>query len=155
MAGGRRVRPGRELPNPALEAARRVWRSAAGSAPQPADVAWAAGRICAGLRIGLARWIGGEGYRALLARALGEAATAHPALAGLTCLGDEEPAIERAVQVHGAVAVGAGMMALLTAMIDVLGMIMGTEMAVRLVEQGSASSPQDSRRGTRMEDDDG
>ena len=66
-----------------------------------------------------------------------EARAGHPALADLSCLGQDGPAARAAVATHGAGAVEAGMVALLAAMIALLGRIMGATMAVRLVEQAS------------------
>lgn len=106
-----------------------------GDASLQAEVAGSADRLCGNLRIGMVRWIGGEGYRALLARALAETRRQHPALAGLTWFGEDEPAIRAAVRKHGADAVVAAMVAVLRAMITLLGRIMGDDMAVHLVEQ--------------------
>lgn len=101
----------------------------------PEEVAAAAERVCGQLRAGLGRWVGSEGYRALLDRALGLAATDHPVLKSLSCHeGDERAALE-AARIQGAAEVTAGMVALLATLIDLLGRIVGEEMAVQLVEQ--------------------
>jgi hypothetical protein len=140
MTGGRRAPPGPELPDTALATARRIWRSAAGSAPRPADVAWAAGRICAGLRIGLTRWIGAVGYRVLLDRTLSEVLPAHPVLARLPCSPGGPSSARAAVGKDGPGVVTDGVVALMVVMIDLLGRIMGPEMALRLVEQSGVPS---------------
>jgi hypothetical protein len=118
-------------------------------------VAGSANSLFVDLRIGMVRWIGGEGYRALLARSLGETRSEHPALAGLTCFGEDEPAIRAAVRKHGADAVAAAMVAVLRAMIALLGRIMGDEMAVHLVEQNCSPSLREGGRRVRAEDNDG
>ncbi len=87
------------------------------------------------LRVGLGRWIGAEGYRVLLGRALIVARAEHPALGGLSCLGGDQPATTAAVQAHGAGAVSAGLGTLVAVLIDLLGNIIGEDMAVHLVEQ--------------------
>jgi hypothetical protein len=75
------------------------------------------------------------GYRALLDRALVSARAEHPALAELSCHGGDEENIAAAVRTHGATAVAAGMVALVAVLVDLLGRIIGEDMAVRLVEE--------------------
>ncbi len=135
MAGRQRASPSAPEPDEDPDAAQRIWLRAVGDAALHAEVAGSADHLCRNLRIGMVRWIGGEGYRALLARALGETRPEHPALAGLTCFGEDEPAIRAAVRKHGADAVATGIVAVLRAMITLLGRIMGDDMAVHLVEQ--------------------
>jgi hypothetical protein len=130
------------MPTPvaATDAARRLWARAAGNGSAPQEVGAAADRMCAQLRVGLGRWIGAEGYRALLERALGLARAEHPALGGLSCLGGDG-AMMAAVRAHGAGEVTAGLVASVAALIELLGRIIGEEMAVRLVEQVGMPSP--------------
>jgi hypothetical protein len=125
----------------ASDAARRLWASAAGDASAPEDVAAAAARLCAQLSAGLGRWIGGEGYRALLDRSLALARAEHPALGSLSCDRGDQPVTPAAVRSHGAAEVAAGMVALVATLIEVLGRMVGEEMAVRLVEQTGNPSP--------------
>jgi hypothetical protein len=117
------------------EAARRLWARAAGDTGTPEAVAAAAERTSAELRAGLARWIGAEGYRALLDRALVLVRPEHPALGGLPGFGGDGPAPAAAGGPHGAREVAAGLEALVATVIELLGRIIGDEMAVRLVEQ--------------------
>jgi hypothetical protein len=114
---------------------RLLWSRIAGNASETQEVAEAAERMCTQLRVGLGRWIGAMGYRALLDRALGLVRAEHPALGGLSCHGEEEPAVADAVRAHGAAEVAAGMIAVVAVLIDLLGRIIGEEMALRLVEQ--------------------
>jgi hypothetical protein len=123
------------------DAARRLWESAAGDTSAPEDVAAAAGRVCAQLRAGLGRWIGGEGYRALLDRALVLARAEHPALGSLSCDRGDQPVTPADVRAHGAAKVAAGMVALVAMLIELLSRMVGEEMAVRLVEQTGKPSP--------------
>jgi hypothetical protein len=122
---------------PATDAARRLWARAVGDATAPEEVAAAAERTCTQLRAGLGRWIGADGYRALLDRALALALARaeHPALGDLPCLGGDLPATMAVVRAHGAGATAAGLVALVAALIELLGRIIGDEMALRLVEQ--------------------
>jgi hypothetical protein len=120
---------------PATDAARRLWARAVEDATAPEEVAAAAERMCTQLRTGLGRWIGADGYRALLDRALGVARAEHPAVGDLPCLGGDVPATMAVVRAQGAGAVAAGLVALVAAVIELLGRIIGDEMALRLVEQ--------------------
>jgi hypothetical protein len=126
---------------PATEAARGLWARTARDTSAPQEVAAAADRMCTQLRTGLGRWIGDEGYRALLDRALGLARAEHPALGGLSCLGGDEPLTATVVRAHGVVQVAGAMMALVAVLIELLGRIIGDEMAVHLVEQIGVPSP--------------
>jgi hypothetical protein len=125
----------------ATDAARSLWARIAGDTTAPEDVAAAAERMCLQLRVGLRRWIGAEGYRALLDRALGQVRTKHPVLGSLSCLVGDEPVSAEAVRTHGAGEVAAGLVALVATLIELLGRIIGEEMAVRLVEQIGVPSP--------------
>jgi hypothetical protein len=124
----------------ATEVARRLWQRAVGNASTPEDVAVAATRMCTGLRVGLSRWVGAMGYRALIDRALLLARAEHPALSSVSCHGGDEPVTTAAVWAHSADEVATGMVALVAALVELLGRIIGEEMAVRLVEQISMKS---------------
>src|ERR1700687_4753402 len=100
----------------ATDAARRLWARAVGDTTAPEDVAAAAERMCTQLRTGLGRWIGADGYRALLDRALGLARAEYPALVDLPCLGGAVPATAAVVRAQGAGAVAAGLVALVAAL---------------------------------------
>lgn len=126
----------------ANDAARRLWARASGGNSTPQHVASAAERLCAQSREGLGRWIGTQGYRALLDRALGMARAEHPVLRGMSCLGGDDAAIAAAVRTHGEGQVAEGMVAWLAAMMEVLGRIIGEETAVHLVEQTAMARPE-------------
>jgi hypothetical protein len=112
-----------------------VWALAAGDSTSPGEVAGAAERTCTELYTGLSRWIGTMGYRILFDRALALARAEHPALAGVACLGGDQPVITDIQLSPGAAEVAAGMVALVAILVELLGRIVGEEMAVRLVEQ--------------------
>lgn len=118
----------------ALDAARRHWERVLGSAETPDEVALAADRMCAQLRAGLGRWIGDAGYRSLFERALRVTRTDHPALAQLSFDAGDQVATSAEVRAHGTREVAAGMVALVGTVIQLLGRIIGEEMALRLVE---------------------
>jgi len=123
------------------DAAERLWARVAGDTILPEDLIAPAERICAQLRTGLGRWIGADGYRALLDRAISQTRAAHPVLDSLVSTGGNAPATRTAARAHGAAEVAAGMVALVSAVTELLGRIIGEEMAVRLVEQVGAPSP--------------
>ncbi len=125
----------------ATEVARRHWARAAGDTSTPEEVAATAERTCTQLQAGLARWVGTEGYRALIDRALLLARAEHPALGSLSCHGGDEPVTTAAVRAHSADEVTAGMVVLVATLIDLLSRIVGEEMAVELVNQAVAASP--------------
>jgi len=125
----------------ATEVARRHWARAAGDTNTLEEVAAAAERTCTQLQAGLARWVGTEGYRALIDRALLLARAEHPVLGGLSCHGGDQPATTAAVRAHSAAEVSAGMVALVAALVELLGRIVGEEMAVELVNQAVTRAP--------------
>src|ERR1700694_5388392 len=114
----------------ATDAARRLWARAVGDTTAPEDVAAAAERMCTQVRTGLRRWIGADGYRALLNRALGLARAEHPALGDLPCLGGDVPGTTAVVRAQGAGAVAAGLVAVGAALIALVGRILGGEIAL-------------------------
>jgi hypothetical protein len=124
----------------ANEVARLLWARATDGSDSPEEVVAAAERTCIQLRAGLGRWIGAMGYRALLDRALILARAEHPALGSLSGYGGDEAMITAAVRTHGAAEVAAGMVALVSRLVELLGRIIGEEMALRLVEQTGTPS---------------
>jgi hypothetical protein len=120
--------------------ARLLWTRAAGHSDSPEDVIAGAERVCIQLRAGLGRWIGAMGYRALLDRGLVLARADHPALGSLSCYGGDEEMLAVAVRTYGATEVSDGMVALVTRLGELLGRIIGEEMALRLVEETGTPS---------------
>jgi len=135
-----------QKPAAATKVARLLWERAVGDTESPEEVAAAVERTCIQLRAGLGRWIGAMGYRALLDRALLLARAEHPALGGLSCHGGDEEMITAAVRTHGAAEVAAGMVALVAGLVELLGRIIGEEMALRLVEQTGMQTGRESVR---------
>ena len=125
----------------ATEVARHHWARAAGDTNTLEEVAATAERTCTQLQAGLARWVGTEGYRALIDRALLLARAEHPVLGGLSCHGGDQPATTAAVRAHSAAEVATGMVALVATLIDLLSRIVGEEMAVELVNQAVTRAP--------------
>jgi hypothetical protein len=119
------------------EAAKHLWACATYDSSAAKDVIAASERLCVALHAELGRWIGTDGFRALVERASIISRIEHPALGNISCLGGTEGGrmTADAVQAHGAAAVAAGMVALLSALIELLGRIIGDEMAIHLVTQ--------------------
>ncbi len=131
--------------------ARRVWERATSAAPQSTsrstsrandDAGTTAMRLLHDLEVALSRWIGAEGYRALLLNAARLTLPAHPALSAVVTVDGF-----RATTPHAATAptdaIGSGVVALLEVLMKLLGRIVGDEMAVRLVDQAGAPRSSD------------
>ena len=105
--------------------------SPAGDAPL--DHAARVAELCAQLSLRLSPWIGTEGYSALLGRGIVEARASHPILTSLRCDGTDARQIAELVAIHGAAQVTSAIEGLLNSVVDVLGRIVGSELATQLV----------------------
>ena len=137
---------------PAAETARQVWLRGGGGVTSPEEVGAATQRVCDELRAGLSRWVGAEGYRALLDRALRMSSQEHPVLGSFSCHDGDALAAAAAARAHGAVRLASAMVDLVATLTELLGRIIGEEMAMQLVEQTGApgpraGSPKDKRGG--------
>ena len=117
------------------DTARRLWERGAGTAASPEEAGAAAQRVCDELRVGLGRWIGVEGYRLLLDRALVLSVTDHPVLGSIACHDGDPSAAVAAARSHGAAQLATGVVALVTTLTELLGRIIGEEAAIQLVER--------------------
>jgi hypothetical protein len=118
------------------ELAEHLWACAAHDSAAPEDVNAAVECLCSELASELGRWIGADGFRALVQRARVIARAQHPVLDGFSCLGGSrqlENTEAAPPELHRAAEVAAGMVALLSALIELLGRIIGDEMALHLV----------------------
>jgi hypothetical protein len=123
--------------------------------PKGPNAAVAADRVCRRVSDELALWIGSDGCRALFGRALAtaQAAGAHPALdmvrisAGSSyCLDGLTDSAAR----YGVPAATEGAAAVLAALIELLGLLIGDDMALNLLEQSAGArspTPAQARRG--------
>ncbi|HZI29052.1 MAG TPA: hypothetical protein VFD64_12865 [Gemmatimonadaceae bacterium] len=125
----------------APDAARQLWHAIVGDTRTPEDIAAGADRLWGGLSARLGRWIGPSGYQALLDRALGIARSEHACLRDLSCVGGEAALIEKTAGKHGAGEVAESMVRVAAVLIDLLGRIVGEDMAIHLVNQVAAPSP--------------
>ncbi|MEO8295736.1 MAG: hypothetical protein ABI613_09490 [Gemmatimonadota bacterium] len=126
----------------AFQVAHRIWTSERHEQSVDAAVVTALDNVCLHLRVGISRWIGGDGYRILLDRTLDQVEEEHPVLrrCRLDIDGRENTEENRAEEVEK------GFVALVSMMVDHLGRVVGEEMAMRLVEQSWELSP---RRGMK------
>jgi ribosomal protein S12 methylthiotransferase accessory factor YcaO len=139
--------------NAARELARQLLaREAAAPDPHGSDTTAAADRVCRRVSDELARWIGHDGCRALFARSLATAqAEGHPVLDAVRtsarsvyCLDGLTASAAR----YGAAAANDGAAAILSALIELLGRLIGDDMALHLVEQ-STPAAEPARASTR------
>jgi hypothetical protein len=131
----------------ARDTARQLWHSIAGDARTPDAVAAGADRLWSGLNVRLGRWIGASGYHALLNRALVVARAEHACLHDLSCGGAEASMVAMTARTHGAGEVAESMVTVATVLIDLLGRIVGEDMAIHLVNQVTTPSPNGNGNG--------
>jgi hypothetical protein len=125
----------------ARDAARQLWHNIAGDARTPEAVAAGADHLWSGLSTRLGRWIGASGYHALLNRALDIARSEHACLKDLSCGGGEAAIVAMTARTQGAGEVADSMVTVTAGLIDLLGRIVGEDMAIHLVNQVTAPSP--------------
>lgn len=109
--------------------------AATGSSPEADAATRATEMVLVQLRIELGRWIGGEGYRTLFARAVAIVRVDHPAIVGVSAAEANASTMADAVATYGAGPVASATNAVVATLTELLGRIVGDEMAVRLVEQ--------------------
>jgi len=103
----------------------------------------------------LSRWFGIDGTDALFARAVARAQADHPALANVRYSHQSAVCLERLAESarrHGAHAAADGVAAVLTVLIELLGRLIGEDIAMRLLEQSGPAAALDDARGTGQED---
>jgi hypothetical protein len=122
----------------AQELARRLLAQEVPESAAPDDVIAGLQRVCEGVCQNLRRWVGTDGSAALFARALDRARGDHGALKELRAAPSPGGCLEglaASVQAHGATAVMEGLVAVLTVLVELLGRLIGSDMAINLMEQ--------------------
>ena len=97
----------------------------------------------------LSRWFGPYGYHALLTRALTHARAANPALAAVRVRSHSDPTLDGLAELataHGINTTTEAIAAVLSAVIELLGRLIGDDMAVNLVEQAVPTSAPEAHR---------
>ncbi len=125
------------------ETARRLWAGESVETAEPKAVMAAIEQVCARLRLGLGRWIGSEGYGALLERVLEEAVTDTPALRGFRFPPDGEDKVAGTVSAREVPAVIRSFVSAVALLIQRLSQVIGEDMAMQLVEQAWTAGPSD------------
>jgi hypothetical protein len=103
----------------------------------------------------LTRWFGPYGYHALLTRALVDARSAHPVLAAVIVRSPLEPLLDGladGARAHGNAAMTKGVTTVLATVIDLLGRLIGEDMALNLVEQSLPAVAPNAARQTDTEE---
>ena len=108
------------------------------AADDPDGLEAAVAQACERVLEDLSRWVGIDGAAALLGRALTHAQADHPALRRVRFAYGSSGCLEGiadSVAAHGARAVADGVAAILIALIELLGRLIGDDMAMQLIEQ--------------------
>jgi len=103
----------------------------------------------------LVRWLGANGSRAVVLRALAQVRIDHPALANIRVRPRGELALEgvaESSESHGAMAIAQGLEALLVALFDLLGRLIGSALTAQLVERGAVHPSSNEVPPTRVPD---
>jgi hypothetical protein len=133
-------------PSPAsLQIARRLLtrEAAPGKARDPKVDGAALQRTMSRVFESLRDSMGVDGCNALLVRALARTEADHPALKSITRLNENSiylDGVVASVELHGVAAVTKAIEALLAALIDALGRLIGEDMAIRLIDPDAPAS---------------
>ena len=140
---------------PARRIARRLIGSSQSGRGASDTAARAAAAACDSLYRELSRWVGPDGCHALFTRALGQARTEYPLLAGIQLHARAEPYIEgvaETIMAHGDAATAEALESMLVRLVELLGRLIGDDMAMKLIERSlTASGPSATSRGRREE----
>jgi len=135
----------------AQEMARRLLARETSAAREPAMVAAALQRACMRVSANLRDSMGDDGRDALLARAIARTESDHPALKDLRKLNHgaiQLDGILASVEAHGVAPVTTAIEAMLAALVDVLGRLIGEDMAMRLLDHDPPGPSPDGRTRT-------
>ena len=127
----------------AHDLAQRLFAREAPSDGDDAALLAAVERLCLRVPAGLSRWFGTYGSRALLTRALAKAQEGHPSLAGVTVTSAQSPGVvglAESALAHGAKTTAEGIVAMLAALADLIGRLIGDDLVPYLLEQSTAAS---------------
>jgi hypothetical protein len=131
----------------ARQIARRLIERAAVAAGGSGTAARAAVAASDHLYPELSRWVGADGAHALFTRARAHAQTDHPLLGKIQLHARSEPYLEgvvEAIEAYGATATAEAIESMLVGLIELLGRLIGDDMAMKMIE---GISPNPARRG--------
>lgn len=103
-------------------------------------------RLCTRVTESLGDTMGDDGCTALLARALARTESAHPVLTNIRRVANDTIVLDgvaAGVESHGVLAVTTALEALFTALADILGRLIGEDMALRVMIPDSRLWPRD------------
>ena len=146
--------PSRNEP-PARQMARRLIESHRSQRAEGHTSARAAAAACDQLYRELSRWVGPDGCHALFTRALAQARTEYPALGQIQLRARSEPYIDgvaETIMAHGDPATAEGLEAMLVHLIELLGRLIGDDMAMKLIERSLAASDRGDPTSDRREE---
>jgi hypothetical protein len=139
----------------AIDVARRVFGSTDDGVAGDDALLESSERIGSCVPDALARWFGPYGSLALVARALAIAESEHPALSGVTAASGASPrlvGLGASAGTHGSLATSQGVIAWLAALLDLLGRLIGDDLALLLLEPCAVSHPDASAGDPRAND---
>jgi hypothetical protein len=117
------------------------------SARQGGDsAARTAAAACDHLYRELSQWVGPDGCHALFTRALAQARTEYPALEQIQLHARSEPYVEgvaETIMAHGDAATAEALESMLVRLIELLGRLIGDDMAMKLIQRSLAASEPD------------
>jgi len=146
--------PSRNVPA-AQQMARRLIKSHRSERTEGQTAARAAATACDDLYQELSRWVGPDGCHALFTRALAQARIDHPALGQIHLHARSSPYVDgvaETIMAHGDPATAAGLEAMLVHLIELLGRLIGDDMAMKLIERSVAASERGERTSDRREE---
>lgn len=117
----------------AAESAKRVWNDCVGDNKAAAATAYSIVVLLDSLRAGLGRWIGTTGYDTLLDRAVGICREDYAWISTVFQPDVEPEHLLAAIESFGTPVVAAGFRRLVAVLIELLGRIVGVDMAVHLI----------------------
>ena len=141
--------------HPARQMARRLIESHRSERTAGHSAARAAATACDQLYRELSRWVGPDGCHALFTRALVQTRSQHPALEQIQLHARSDPYIDgvaEAIMAHGDPATAEGLEAMLVNLIELLGRLIGDDMATKLIERSVAAFERDDPTSDRREE---
>lgn len=128
---------------PARQIARRLIDSRRSERAGGETAARAAAAACDHLYRALSRWVGSDGCHALFTRALAQARTEYPVLGQIQLRARSEPYIDgvaETIMAHGNAATAEALESMLVRLVELLGRLIGDDMAMKLIERSLAAS---------------
>lgn len=128
---------------PARQIAHRLINSPRSKRAGGDTAARAAAAACDHLYRELSRWVGSDGCHALFTRALAQARTEYPALGQIQLRARLEPYIDgvaETIMAHGGAATAEAIESMLARLIELLGRLIGDDVAMKLIERSLAAS---------------